>query len=448
MAAIRNNMVKGFRGRLFDFRSDSDISDLGNGFRFFEDGLLVVENGKVIAAGDYTQIIKQINQEIEVESFGKSFIFPGFVDAHVHSVQTKAISSHGNQLLDWLETYVFTNESKFSVPEYADHHTRFFFDQLLKNGTTTAAIYPAVFDESVDAVFKIAHELNMRVIAGKTWMDRNAPQNLIEKPHQSYESTSIQIEKWHEKGRSHYAITPRYAITSSSESLELAASLLKEHPRLYVQTHISENKQEIEVVNNHYNHHKGYLDVYDSHGLLTPRTLLGHGIYLTDPELQRIAAAGAAIVHCPTSNLFLGSGLFDYHKVLNHKIALAIGSDVGGGTSFSMLRNLHDAYKISALKNNLRENHNGHFTTLDPLEAFYLLTLGGTRSLSLDQYIGNFDKGKEADFVVIDPTMSQLLNYRIEGADSLEEVLFALMMMGDEQIVQATFVFGEKVAGK
>lgn len=438
-------MVKGFRGRLFDFSSTADIFDLEHGFRFFDDGLLVVENGKVIAAGDYSEMKKQINQDIAVESFGKSFIFPGFVDAHVHSVQTKAISSHGNQLLDWLETYVFPNENKFDKPDFALQHTQFFFKQLLKNGTTTAAIYPAVYDASVEAVFEVAQELNMRVIAGKTWMDRNAPDFLLENSGQSYESVKGQIEKWHEKGRSHYSITPRYAITSSPESLEMAASLLKNYPGLYVQTHISENKQEIEVVNNHYNHHKGYLDVYDSNGLLTPKTLLGHGIYLTDDELGRISAAGASIVHCPTSNLFLGSGLFDYHKVLNHKISLAIGSDVGGGTSFSMLRNLHDAYKISALKNNLRENHNGHFTTLHPLEAFYLITLGGAKALSLDHQIGNFDAGKEADFVVIDPILNELLNYRIGGASKLDEILFAIMMLGDEHVVKATFLMGEKV---
>lgn len=440
-------MLKGFRGTLFDFSSKTDIFNLKNGYRYVEDGLLVVKDGKVVAAGDFSEVISNNPHGIEVVNFDKNFIFPGFIDAHVHSVQTRAIASYGNQLLDWLETYIFPTERLFHDPEFALKQTRFFFDQLLKNGTTTAMIYPTVFDASVEAVFETANQLNMRIIAGKTWMDRNAPDYLTEKPEKSYESSKRQIEKWHGRGRSHYAITPRYAITSSPGALEIAASLLKEYTGLYVQTHISENKQEVESVNQSYNNHKGYLDVYDSYGLLTSRTMLGHGIYLTESELARISHAGASVIHCPTSNLFLGSGLFDYHKMLDHGIKLAIGSDVGGGTSFSMLQNLHDAYKISALKNNMScgQETEQKFAAMNTLEAFYFITLGGAIALGLEDKIGNFDAGKEADFVVVDPPLNDLLNYRIHGVESIEELLFAIMMLGDEKIIKATYLMGEKV---
>lgn len=438
-------MLKGYRGRLFDFKSDSDVSCLKEKYRFFDDGLLVIEDGKIVASGDYSQVINNLNQEIDIESFGECFILPGFIDAHVHSAQTQAIASYGNQLLDWLEGYIFPNERQFEQPEFALEHTRFFFRQLLKNGTTTAAIYPSIHDVSVEVVFDIASELNMRVITGKTWMDCNAPDFLLEDPVQSYESTQKQIEKWHEKGRLHYAITPRYAITSSPRSFELAASLLKDYPRLYLQTHVSENRQEVKVVNHHYYNYKGYLDVYDSFGLLTPRTLLGHGIYLTDIEFEKIAETKARIVHCPSSNLFLGSGLFDYHKILKYGINLAIGSDVGGGTSFSMLQNLNDAYRISALKNNTCDDNPHSFDTLAALDAFYLITLGGAKTLSLNDMIGNFDPGKEADFVVIDPLLNEVLTYRIKNANSIEDLLFALMILGDERIIKATYMMGNRV---
>jgi guanine deaminase len=438
-------MLKGFRGRLFDFATSADINHLKNGFRYFKNGLLVTDNGYVVEAGDYPELKKRY-EELQIADYDDCFIFPGFIDAHVHSVQTKAIASHGNQLLDWLEKYVFPNEKHFCKFDYALEHTEVFFGELLKNGTTTALIYPSVHDASVEAVFQVAHRLNMRIIAGKTWMDRNAPDYLLEAPQRSYDSSKQQIERWHGERRCSYAITPRYAITSSPESLKIAAALLKERPDLYIQTHISENRREVETVNHSYSAHKGYLDVYDSYGLLNERTLLGHGIYLTGDELDRIAGYGATVVHCPSSNLFLGSGLFDFRKALDHKVQIAIGSDVGGGTSFSMLRNLHDAYKISALVANKKHytKHDDLFTTLSPLEAFYFITLGAARAIKSDDKIGNFDRGKEADFVVVNPKKSRLHGYRLKGIDAIEEILFAIMMLGDEQIIEGTFLMAEQ----
>lgn len=440
-------MLKGYRGKLFDFDENAGVNDLENNFRYFDDGLLVVSDGIVLEFGDYKDLVKRLGKDPEIVDHRDCFIFPGFIDAHVHSVQTKTIASHGNQLLEWLETYIFPNEKKFISPDHALIHTQVFFKELLKNGTTTALIYPSVHDASVEAVFTIAQQLNMRIISGKTWMDRNAPAYLLEPPQKSYDASKQQIKRWHGKSRSHYAITPRYAITSSPESLEIAGALFAEFEDLYVQTHISENTKEIATVNQHYNNHRGYLDVYDSYGLLNPRTLLGHGIHLTGGELDRIAEAGASIVHCPTSNLFLGSGLFDFRKTVDHGVQIAIGSDVGGGTSFSMLRNLHDAYKISALVANSKQQGllSETFTAMSPLQAFYFITLGAAKALKLNNRIGNFGKGKEADFVVINPSKNALLSYRLQDSASLEDTLFAIMMLGDEQIVEATYLMGKKV---
>jgi guanine deaminase len=425
--------IKAVRGNIFDFGQGAGVLNLKSHFRYFEDGLLVISGGKVLACGDFEQIKRDHPDIHEIDDHRNCYIFPGFVDAHVHSVQTRAIASYGSQLLEWLEKFIFPNEKEFENPEFASGHTEFFIDQLLKNGTTTAAVFPSVHPASADAVFEISKKNNMRIICGNTWMDRNAPGYLIRDMQQAYDDSKIIIEKWHQKGRSLFAVTPRFALTSSPEALEAAKTLLGEYPDLYLQTHIAENKEEIEQVNHVHSANHNYLNIYDSYGLLNERTLLGHGIYLSNTELDRIAETGASLVHCPTSNLFLGSGLLDYEKILSHKIRLAIGSDVGAGTSFSMLQNLQDAYKISSLSGN----------PMDPLQAIYFITLGGARALSLDDKIGNFDVGKEADFVVIDPSKSDLLSYRIAGASSIEDILFPLIILSDDRIIKSVYLMGE-----
>jgi len=427
--------VKLVRGKLFDFKEAANPFNLSENPRYIEDGLLVIEDGKILASGDYRLLIKTLPADLPVEDFSGCFILPGFVDAHVHSVQTKAIASDGGELLDWLQNHIFANERQFENAGYAYEHTRFFFRQLLKNGTTTAAIFPSVHPVSAEAVFEIASDLKMCIIAGKTMMDRNAPDYLLESPQNAYDNSKALIEKWHQKGRLHYAVTPRFALTSSPEAFPMASSLLKEFDHLYLQTHISENETEIAVVKGISPVNHNYLNVYDSFGLLTDRTLLGHGIYLSEEELERIAEVGSTIVHCPSSNLFLGSGLFDFEKVIINKINLAVGSDVGAGTSFSMLSNLREAYKIAALRKR----------KLHPFQAFYFATLGGAKALKLDNEIGNFEPGKAADFVVLDPTRNDLLEYRLNDVGSIEETLFAIIILGNEQLVKATYVMGEAV---
>lgn len=430
-------MKRGYRGCIFDFDEQAKLGELPEHYRYFEDGLLVLNDGIVEAAGDYHDIKNEFAEDFEIQNLGNSIIMPGFIDAHVHSVQSKAIASFGEELLDWLDNYIFPAERKFENPEYAEVHTRFFINQLLKNGTTTAMIYPSVHETSAEALFRVASQLKMRIIGGNTWMDRNAPEFLIRSAQTSYEVSKKLIHKYHNKERLKFALTPRFAITSSPESLELAASLFHEYDDLYLQTHISENKKEVEMVKHSYPNHRNYLDVYDDYGMLNNRTFLGHGIYLEKEELTRIAETGSNIVHCPTSNLFLGSGLFDYRKIIGHQINMTMGSDVGAGTSFSMLQNLQDAYKISAL----------HGTPMTALEAFYFITLGAAKSLGMEDKIGNFDKGKEADFVVLDPSLNPLLAYRIEQSSGIEDLLFALMIMGDDRIIKQTYLLGEKVVG-
>ncbi len=429
--------IKAIRGKIFDFGQDADVMNLKDHFRFYEDGLLLIEEGNVLACGDYMQIEKSCPDPDKIDDHSGCFIFPGFIDAHIHSVQTKAIASYGSQLLDWLEKYIFPNERQFEDPEIAYRHSDFFFEQLLKNGTTTAAVFPSVHPASAEAIFEISKRKNMRMICGNTWMDQNAPDFLCRSVQKSFDDSVLLIEKWHEKHRLHFAVTPRFALTSSPEALEAAKTLLSEYPGLYMQTHIAENKQEIEQVNNAHTANHNYLNIYDSFDLLTERSLLGHGIYLSGDELKRVSETGASIVHCPSSNLFLGSGLQDCQNILNNNIDLAIGSDIGAGTSFSMLQNLHDAYKISSLLNN----------PMDPLQAFYFITLGGAKALKLADRIGNFEKGKEADFVVIDPSKNDLLNYRISDGSSIEDVLFPLIILGDDRIIKSVYLMGEKYLG-
>ncbi|MDD2632960.1 MAG: guanine deaminase [Bacteroidales bacterium] len=425
-------MLKGFRGQLFDFADNDSPDNTGATHRYYADGLLLVEAGKVVAAGDYGALASQAADD-EIMDYGGCLIMPGFVDAHVHSVQTKAIASYGKELLDWLESYVFPAETLFEQPEYARIHTRFFLEQLLKNGTTTAAVFSSVHAAAAEALFEEALKLNMCIIGGNTWMDRNAPEELCQSAESSYELSEQLIEKYHNYQRLHFAVTPRYAITSSPDSLQLAAQLFASRHDLYLQTHISENLKEIETVHHHYPNHHNYLDVYDNFGLLSSRTLLGHGIHLTEKELKRVADSKTKVVHCPSSNLFLGSGLLGFYRMQRHGIELAMGSDVGAGTSFSMLQTLQDAYKVSALKGE----------PLSAMDAFYAITLGGAKALQLDALIGNFDKGKEADFVVIDLSKDELIDYRTRDA-SLEELLFALMTLGDDRVIKATYLMGER----
>jgi guanine deaminase len=398
-------------------------------------GILWIENGKVKKIGPELEIIPQLDKNTTILDYSGKLIFPGFIDGHVHAVQTQAIASYGKKLLDWLQSYVFPLEEKFSNEEFARTSIRFFLNQLLLNGTTTAAIFPSRHVSATSILFEEALKLNMRILAGKTSMDRNAPESLCDKTASTYEENQLLIDKYHGNGRMDYLLTPRFAITSTENQLNAIQKLKNNNSSIAVQTHVSENMDEVDSVKNLFPEAKNYLDVYDKYGFLGKGSLMAHAIYLEEEEWKRIAETQTSIVHCPTSNLFLGSGLFNMQKCREYKIPLALGSDVGAGTGFSMLKTAAEAYKVAALQNI-------KFTARD---AFYLLSLGGAKALNQDTYIGNFETGKEADFVVIEPSATELMKERLKISKSIDELLFVLMMLGDERNIEAVYLQGEIV---
>jgi len=339
-----------------------------------------------------------------------------------------------------LNKYTFPTEGKFQDKAYAQEIASFFLDELLKHGTTTALVFTAVYPQSVDAFFEEASRRHLRMIAGKVLMDRNAPDFLTDTPETAYDESKQLIEKWHKHDRLLYAITPRFAVTSSDEQLRLAGKLLAEFPDVYMQTHIAENIKEVALVAELFPDSKGYLDVYDRAGLVGTKSVFAHGVQLTDAEFQRLSEAHSTIAFCPTSNLFLGSGLFNLKKAksIDHPIKVGLGSDVGGGTSFSMLETASEAYKVTQLRGE----------TLSSFQALYLATLGGARALSLENTLGNFEPGKEADFIVLDPRATPLMARRNPSAiatslPELADQTFATIMLGDDRAIHATYIMGE-----
>jgi guanine deaminase len=353
-------------------------------------------------------------------------------------VQTGIIGAQGHQLLDWLNDYTFIAEQAFADPAVAADAARVFCDELLRHGTTTALVFCSVHAGSVDALFETAQARNLRLIAGKVLMDRNAPAALTDSAQTGYDQSKALIERWHGRGRALYAITPRFAATSTPEQLELAGALWKEHPDVFVQTHISENKDEIAWVEKLFPERRDYLDVYDHYGLTGRRAVFAHGIHLSERELCRCHETGTALSHCPTSNLFLGSGLFRARHAKDPKrpVHVGIGTDIGGGTSFSMLATMGEAYKVAQLE--------GH--PIDAIEAFFLATLGGARALALDDRLGTLAPGREADMVVLDPNATPLLAFRNGRSRSITETLAVLTTLGDDRAVRATYVAGKLTA--
>lgn len=424
--------MQAFRASILDFFNPSAGAELPE-YRYLEDGLLMIEDGHVLSVGDYASLSRSLASDVEVTDYSGHLIMPGFIDTHVHYAQTDIIASHGAQLLDWLERYTFPIEARFSDTQVARETAGFFIQELLRNGTTTAMVFATIHPSSVDAVFEAALEQNMRLIAGKVMMDRHAPGFLLDSAQSSYDDSRALIERWHRHQRLLYAVTPRFAPTSSEQQLKVAQQLVNEYPDVYLQSHVAENPGEVEWVKELFPWSRSYLDVYDHFGLLGDRSVYAHCIYLDDHDRKVMAESGTAVSFCPTSNLFLGSGLFDMGSALKYELRLGLGSDVGAGTSFSLLRTLNEAYKVCQM---------GGYN-LSPLMAFYQLTLGAAQSLYLDHRLGNFEQGKEADFVVIDRMATPLIQRRMAHAESLEDQLFALMMLGDDRNILATHILGE-----
>ncbi|RCX07787.1 guanine deaminase [Marinomonas foliarum] len=427
--------LKAWRSAIIHCIADPKDVGVDAAYEYFEDGLLVIQDDKIHALGHAADLLATLPDNTAIEHHPDAIITPGFIDTHIHYPQTDMIGSYGEQLLTWLNTYTFPEEGKFSDKAHARDVADRFLKELLRNGTTTALVFGTVHKVSVDAFFEASEVHNLRMICGKVMMDRNAPDYLTDTPQSSYRESKELIDTWHNKGRLHYAITPRFAPTSSDEQLQLAGKLLSEYNDVYLHTHLSENKDECTWVQELFPNSTNYLDVYDQHKLLSERSVFAHGIHLCDSEYNRLHETGSAIAFCPTSNLFIGSGLFKLNKAEEHKVNVGLGTDVGGGTSFSMLQTMNEAYKVIQLQN---EN-------LSPIKSLYLSTLGGARALRLEDKIGNLAVGSEADFVILDKKGTPLLKSRLALSKGIEESLFVFMTIGDDRAIQATYSAGKCV---
>ncbi|HVL77177.1 MAG TPA: guanine deaminase [Noviherbaspirillum sp.] len=428
-----NQDIQAYRASLLHFSADPAFDD--NAHAWHEDGLLVVADGRVQAAGDHATLAATLPEGTPVHDLRGKLIVPGFIDTHIHYPQTDMIASPAPGLLPWLETYTFPHERRFQDPEYAGEVARFFLDELLRCGTTTAMVYCTVHKESVDAFFTESEKRNLRMVAGKILMDRNCPDFLCDTAEGGVRDSAELIGRWHNKGRQLYAITPRFAPTSTEAQLRLAGELARAYPDTFLQTHVAENTDEVAWVKSLFPDSRSYLDVYDSYGMMRPRAMFAHCIWLDDHDRARMRETQSAASICPTSNLFLGSGLFDFKRADEAQVPISLATDVGGGTSFSMLQTMNAVYKVARM--------GGSY--LPALRMFYLATLGGARAMQLEGTIGSFAAGCEADFVVLDPQSTPLLARRTAHADSLEELLFALALLGDDRAVAATYSAGRCV---
>src|SRR6202166_1292345 len=425
------------RGQLLSFVSDPGDSEDPASYRFFPDGVLVVEGGRIAALGPADSMLATLPAGIPIIDHGRHLMLPGFIDTHIHYPQSDVIAAGGRQLLDWLENYTFVEERRFADPEHAAEVAEFFLDELARNGTTTALVFCTVHPVSVDAFFAAAARRRLRMMAGKVLMDRNAPPALCDSPARADAESRALLERWHGRDRLLYAITPRFAPTSSEAQLRVAGQLAREFPDAFIHSHLAENHDEIRWVRELFPDARSYLDVYDRFGLLRERAIYAHCIYLDETDRRRMAQSGAAAAFCPTSNLYLGSGLFDIAATDAAGMRFSTATDVGGGSSFSMLRTLDEARKVARLQGQ----------DLHPLRAFYLATLGAARCLKLEDRIGTLDLGRETDFIVLDLQYNELIALRTGAARSLSDVLRILMTLGDDRAIKATYILGRQVHG-
>ncbi len=425
--------MRAIRGRLLSFlRAPNGVGD-AKSYRYIDDGTVLVKNGKIEAVEPAAQLAAQLSPDVPVEHFPNHLIMPGFIDPHIHYPQTQVIASYGAQLLEWLEKYTFVEEQKFADPAHAARNAEFFLDELARNGTTTAVAYCSAHPGSADALFTAAHKRNAGMVAGNAVMNRNGPAPLLEAARTGIADSRELIKRWHGTGRQRFAVTPRFAITSTDEQLADLGALLAEFPTVLMQTHLAENRDEIATVKTLFPDDPSYTAVYERAGLLGPRSLLGHCIHLGKDEIALLRDSGSVAVFCPTSNLFIGSGLFDYDGLAAAGVRIALATDVGGGTSYSMLRTAAEAYKVMQLRGQ----------NLPALAAFDLMTRGNAAALGLENEIGSIAPGAFADLVVLDAHATPAMAHRMETARDLEAELFVLMTLGDDRAVRQTYIAGE-----
>ncbi len=423
--------TRAVRGRVLHFQRDPQFHE--DAYQYWEDGLLIIRDGRIVAAGDHGRLAAEIPAGAEVIDHRGKLIVPGFIDTHVHFPQTDIIASPSPGLLHWLETYTFPEERRFEDPDYARGVAGFFTEELLRNGTTSAVVWSTVHAASADALFAESHQRNLRMVTGKVLMDRNCPEFLRDTAESGARDSAELLSRWHGKGRLGYAITPRFAPTSSEAQLATCAELARAYPDAYIQTHVAENRDEVRWVAELFPHARSYLDVYDHYGLLRPGAFYGHAIYLDQDDRRRLADSGAAVAHCPTSNLFLGSGFYDFHQSDANRLNVTLATDVGGGTSFSMLRTMNAAHKVARM--------GGYYLTA--LRMFYLATRAAADALGWSERVGSFTPGCEADFIVLDPQATPLIARRSARSETLEEQLFAFAMLGDDRVIDQVYVMGE-----
>jgi guanine deaminase len=426
-------MTRIVRGRLLSFK-DSPRHAGQEAYLYLADGAVWLEAGRIVEVGNARDVISHAPAGAPIDDYSGRLILPGFIDAHIHYPQTRVVGSYGAQLLDWLQQYTFVEEQKFSDPVHSAKVARFFLDELARHGTTTAMVYCTVRPESVEAFFVEAERRSARMIAGKVMMDRNAPPELTDDPQRGYDESKALLLKWHGRGRIGYAITPRFAITSTKAQLEAAGALAREFPDAYVQTHLSENDAEIALTKSLFPEARDYLEVYEQAGLVGPKSVFGHCIHLEPREIASLAERRGVAAFCPTSNLFLGSGLFDEAGLDSSGVRVALATDIGGGTSYSMLQTANEAYKVLQMRRQ----------SWPALQAFYQMTLGNARALGLDDRIGTLDPGREADLVVLDSRATPATQHRMESIKgNLAEELFVLITMGDDRAVVETYISGK-----
>jgi guanine deaminase len=423
------------RGRTLTFLRWPDSAGDHACYRYEADGGLLLRDGGIVACGPYADVTRQAGEGAKTIDHRPHLLLPGFIDAHAHFPQMQIIASYGAELLDWLNKYTFPEETRFGNSQHGRRIARLFLDEMVRHGTTTVAAYCSVHKESAEAFFAEAHDRNMLTIAGKVMMDRNAPEGLRDTPQSGYDDTKALIKEWHGKGRQHYAVTPRFAITSTPEQMEMAGALMREHPDLHMQTHLSENQAEIAFTQELYPWSRDYTDVYEHYGLLGPKALIGHCIHLSEREADALSASRSVAVFCPTSNLFLGSGLFDYQRYRRREkpLRIAAATDVGGGTNYSMLRTMDEGYKVIAL--------NGE--KLNPFASFWQITRGNAEALSIVEKVGTLEPGTDADIVVLDSRATPAMRLRMETAETLAEELFLLQTLGDDRAVAEVYVAGK-----
>jgi guanine deaminase len=397
-------------------------------------GAVLTENGLIRAVGE-ADALRAAHPDAAATDMGDALLLPGLVDCHAHYPQTGVIASWGRRLIDWLNGYTFPEEARFADPAYARAQAELYLDLALASGVTTASLYATVHPGSAEAVFAAAEARGLRLAAGKVLMDRNAPENLRDDPQSAYDDSKALIDRWHGRGRLTYAITPRFAPTSTPEQLEAAGSLRAEHPDCLMQTHLCEQPEEIAWVRELYPDDPDYFGVYQSRGLAGPGAIMGHAIHLTSRERAALAETGTGVAHCPTSNTFIGSGLCDVAGLRAAGIPVGLATDVGGGSSFSMLATMRAAYEVAQLRG----------TALHPAQLLWLATEGSAQVMRLSGIVGRLAPGAEADLIALDLSATPVLAQRTARAGSVWEALFAAVILGDDRAIRAVWSGGRLV---